>query len=118
MTEQIRKPVYTVGHEVSYDTGLAQLGPDFMKMGPNKHYAGGYALQSVADAERLIKECEREWTWAVYELDADWDEDTKPSEVGWWRGITRDCVILRKVSSRLAGRADDQIQSDSTPPPK
>lgn len=96
--------VYTVGHAETYRHGIAEHGDGFTKLGRRARgshqfpdgYPGGYALASPEDARRLIEE-EGRPEWAVFELAADWDEDTAPSQVGWWHSLLHDAVILREV---------------------
>lgn len=89
--------VFTVGNEEAYDHGIQTLGDDFLKLGKRPNYAGGYALSSVEDAQMLIDEQDMRGTWAIYELDADWEKDTVVSRNGWWRALLRDARIIRKV---------------------
>lgn len=89
--------VYTVGNTHIYDDGIANLGRDFCKLGPREGYPGGFAVNSVDDGLRLIIEMGKETEWSVYELDADWEQDTLPSKNGWWHALQRDAVILKKV---------------------
>lgn len=102
--------VYTVGHEKSYDRGIRELGADFQKLGERMaavnidecwgvfgSYPGGFAVNSIEDAARLIVEFNKQDEWAIYELDATWDEHTAPSKTGWWRRLLVDSTILRKV---------------------
>lgn len=95
-----KRPVFTVGSEQAYDNNLKYLGAKFRKLGRSLDYPGGYALRSVADARRLIKEQGPGCDWAVYELDADWDVDTVPSKNGWWRALIWSRQIIRKVPAR------------------
>jgi len=90
--------VYTVGDEDTYDSRLKACPSNFKKLGKTDNYPGGFALKTIEDAVRLIKEFNKVREWAVYELDADWDEDTVKSERGWWSGLQRDAYILRKVA--------------------
>ena len=92
-------PVYTVGHEESYDDGIKGLGKAFLKLGRKNDYPGGFAVCSVDDAIRLIEEQDKVGYWAVYELDADWEKDTVQSLNGWWHALINDSLILRKVFS-------------------
>lgn len=92
--------IYTVGFEVGYDEQLA--GPNahrFDKVGRNGSYPGGFAVRTPMEAARLIHEWGKEGEWATYEVDADWDADTKPSLQGWWHALQRNARILRKVET-------------------
>lgn len=92
--------IYTVGYEVGYDEQLA--GPNahkFDKVGRNGSYPGGFAVQTPLQAARLIQEWGKKGEWATYEVDADWELDTKPSLQGWWHALQRNARILRKVET-------------------
>jgi len=89
--------VYTVGHEKVYDREAILQGDKFEKLGKTDIYPGGFACETPEDARRLITEFEKQGKWAVYELEADWDKDTEPSENGWWHALINDARILRKV---------------------
>lgn len=88
--------VYTVGNQRVYDKRIRELGRDFLKIGRTHSYPGGFAVSCVADARKLVIEFGRN-DWAVYELEADWDTDTTPSQNGWWHALVNDSVILRRV---------------------
>jgi hypothetical protein len=92
--------IYTVGHEKNYDEHLA--GPNaakFKKLGRRKKdgYPGGFAAKTPEDAMRIIDEMGKGREWAVYEVDADWERDTAPSENGWWHALIKTSRIIRKV---------------------
>lgn len=98
--------VFTIGHERNYDRGLREQGETFYKLGRRGYaghwgpsYPGGYAFSSVADAARRIVEAGRVGEWAVYELAADWEADTEPSEDGWWNSLVNDARIVRRAAS-------------------
>ena len=91
-------PVYTVGHEETYDIRLAIHGDGFVKKGASDNYVGGFACQTVPAARLLIREFGKEGEWAVYELEADWNKDAVPSNNGWWYALRNDSVVIRKVS--------------------
>lgn len=97
--------VFTVGQKDTYDRGIKELGERFRKIGRKEDYPGGFAVSSIADARRLIREFEKEGIWGVYELDAEWGVDTTPSENGWWHALLRDAVI-RPVSKEELDAAD------------
>lgn len=90
--------VLTVGYEPMYDRGIQELGDKFQKLGRTKDYAGGFAVSSFADAQRLIAAFDQRGQWAVYELDADWDRDTVKSDNGWWHALLKDSIVMRKVT--------------------
>ncbi len=94
----VRRPVYTVGNEQNYDLNIALYGAGFKKVGHRPNYPGGFACKTPEDAARLIAERGYRGAWAVYELAADWEADTAPSENGWWHALINDARILRKVS--------------------
>lgn len=89
--------VFTVGHEETYDRGISERGGKFKKVGRSDDYPGGFACRTPEDAERLIDEFDKRGKWAVYELDADWDDDTVQSLNGWWHALLRSSVIMRKA---------------------
>lgn len=97
-------PIYTVGNEINYDCGLkkmrSQKGKYLCKMGKTSSYPGGFALQTVADAQQLITDWGKEGDWAVYAVDARWGQDTRPSQNGWWHSLQVDSIILHKVFSQ------------------
>jgi hypothetical protein len=92
------KRVLTVGNRSVYDKGIRLYGNAFQKTGRTAEYAGGFAVSSFADAQRLIDEFGKRGEWAVYELDADWDTDTVQSDNGWWHALLKDSKVLRKVT--------------------
>ncbi len=93
--------IYTVGYEKGYDVQLADptKAPGFLKVGRNGSYPGGFAVRTPLEAARLIEEWGKTGEWATYELDADWEADTKPSLQGWWHALQRDARIVRKVDT-------------------
>ena len=100
-TDEIHKmsayTVFTVGTEAYYDRGIAEHGAKFKKVGRRENYAGGFALRTPEDAERLIDEQGKRGVWAVYALEADWDTDTVPSSNGWWHALIKSSRIVCKV---------------------
>lgn len=100
------KPVFTIGHRKNYDRGLKRYGRDFKKVGRTADYPGGYAFTSPATAMKRIDELHKVGVYAIYELEADLDKDTVPSDNGWWRALIRDAVILRRVTHRSKKRCD------------
>ncbi len=91
--------VFTVGYAPTYDRSISELGDNFQKLGRTEDYAGGFAVSSFSDAERLIDEFDQRGMWAVYELAADWERDTVPSDNGWWHALVKDSVVIRKVEA-------------------
>jgi len=97
--------IYTVGNREGYlrlifDMGtILKIGKcaveDFV--GDKKEfpdgYPGGYALRTIKDGERLIKELNRP-DFAVFGLNADWERDTEPAGDGWWHYLLRDAEII------------------------
>lgn len=100
-SQQTEQPVrvFTVGFEQNYDRGILEYGSEFKKLGRRSTYPGGFAACRVEDAFRLIHEFDQLGKWAVYELEADWERDTVPSENGWWHALINDSLIVRKVVS-------------------
>lgn len=93
--------IYTVGHAESYRRGIreqAVKGEKLFKLGPRQDampaYPGGFAAETIEDAERLIDEFGKRGQWEPFGLIADWDTDTKPSDDGWWRNLQRDAEIV------------------------
>ena len=91
--------VYTVGNEEFYDRRL-QENRELIKLGRHRDYPGGFAVKSIKDAYRLIKEFGKQNEWAVYELDANWSKDTLQSKNGWWHALINDSLVLRKIESK------------------
>ena len=94
-------PVLTVGHEASYDEFLAKHPPPHFKLGPHQRadswYEGGIAFRTEFDAATWAISQGKGEIYAVYLLDADWDEDVGFLEAdGTWR-LLRDARIVRKV---------------------
>ncbi len=89
--------VYTVGNEKNYDHGIVTYGKRFKKLGRQRDYPGGFAVQTPEEAERLIDERGKRGEWAVYALDASWERDTVPSENGWWRALVKSSRIVCKI---------------------
>jgi hypothetical protein len=83
--------IYTIGHRESYLRGLQQ--GVLYKLGRRKDYPGGYAFKTKEDAQRRIDEVYDD-SYAVFGLDADWEEDTVPSEHGWWHALIVDRPII------------------------
>lgn len=92
-----KQTCFTVGHAANYDKGLDQFGVAFKKMGRTKDYTGGFALQTAADAFRLIEQLGEGRGWGVYEMEARWGKDTAPSINGWWHALLKDATIIRRV---------------------
>ena len=93
--------IYTVGTIEAYDTNLAVAtarGVPLLKTGKTERYAGGYACRTAEDAERLIAEKGMAGVWGIYAVAADWEEDTAPSDNGWWHALLRDAAILHRVT--------------------
>ena len=89
--------IYTIGNQESYDDALRQNGAQgikTLKMGRRDDYPGGYAFQTASDAARRIAEAYPGRGFAIYEVDADWDQDTYPSAAGWWRNLKTDRPII------------------------
>jgi len=93
--------IYTVGYEKGYDEQLANLRTNggFLKTGRNGSYPGGFAVRNTEDAARLIREWGKEGEWAIYQVAASWEKDTKPSLQGWWHALQRDAAIVKKVAA-------------------
>lgn len=92
--------IYTVGNEQSYRRQMRN-GPTH-KVGRRPPgdsrfpdgYAGGYAVRTIEDGERLIEEMGQGRDWAVFGMEADWETDTVPSANGWWHALLRDALLV------------------------
>lgn len=60
----------------------------------DEDYLGGYAVETVADARRLIGENYPGQGFTVFGLLADWEKDTEPSANGWWHHLVKDAFIV------------------------
>lgn len=83
--------IYTIGHRESYLHGLAQ--GTLYKKGRDDDYQGGYAFRTRADAQRRIDEAYDD-SYAVFGLEASWENDTVPSFVGYWHWLVVDRPII------------------------
>lgn len=109
--------IYTVGHETTYDEHLA--GPNaakFRKLGRRKKdgYPGGFAAKTPEDAMQIIHEMGKGREWAVYEVDADWEKHTVPSEHGWWHALIKTSRIVRKVAFSVT--VTQRVRRSEQPP--
>ncbi len=95
--------IYTIGHRETYLSAIAE-SPDgvLLKSGkilpcaesPNG-YSGGYAFQSVSDAERRINERYALDGYTIFGLKADWKIDTEKNHAGeWWHNLINDSEIV------------------------
>jgi len=91
--------IFTIGNRKNYLQFIMDYGvPEKLgKQPPNERfpdgYPGGYAFLTMADAERRIQEAGYR-DFAVFGLDADWQEDTEPSTDGWWHNLLVDADIV------------------------
>jgi hypothetical protein len=104
--------VYTVGTAMHYDANLKELGADFNKAGKDaagkigiackipKNYKGGIVFKTPRLAQKYI-EAKGFTRWAVYEVDADWDNDCEideqAGEQAFWKHLLVTSRILRKM---------------------
>lgn len=91
--------IYTIGHRDNYLKAIAKTGT-IWKLGKHEPgedypdgYPGGYAFQSIEDAQRRIDEAYPEHGFAIFGLSATW-EDTEPSKDGWWNNLLTDAEIV------------------------
>ena len=95
--------IYTIGYEQNYLKAIAD-SPDgtIQKTGkrapceqfPNG-YEGGYAFQSIEDAQRRIGGEYPTSGFAVFGLKAKWETDTEPNQNGeWWHNLLNDAEIV------------------------
>ncbi len=81
--------IYTIGYAKHYDAGLEQAadtGIPMLKKGAVADYPGGIAVKTVEDGLRAIREHPEIGSgkgYAVYEVYANWEADTKPSRHGF-----------------------------------
>lgn len=85
--------IYTIGNRETYPKSNKTVSTVY-KVGRRPDYPGGAALKSREDAERLITELGEQETYAVYGLDAVWEQDTYPASDGWWHYLLRDARII------------------------
>jgi hypothetical protein len=96
--------IFTIGRKGTYNRGIKEAerrGGNFKKIGQviNENYPGGYAFKTAEDAQRRIDEA-FDNSYGVYEVDADWDKDTAPSDVGWWSRLLITSRIVRQIKIR------------------
>lgn len=86
--------LYTIGFEEGYDDGLSQQDVLY-KQGRTEEYKGG-AVWKTEDAAR--EACPSD-NFAVYAVDADWEEDTwDPEPKKGLRHLVSDAEILHKCT--------------------
>lgn len=109
--------IYTIGHEQVYLEAIAD-SPDGMiqkmgRRGPCKQfpdgYEGGYAFQSIEDAQRRIDLEYPTRDFVVFGMRANWETDTEPNrEDGWWHNLLNDAEIVRlSVKHFVTGSRDN-----------
>lgn len=87
--------VFTLGGP-HYEEELEKQGKGFKKLGKTDDYPGGIACKTPELALRARRVFEKP-EWDVYELEADWFEDTRPSVNGFWHALINTSRILHKV---------------------
>lgn len=86
--------IYTVGNTQSYMDAIEKYGEgEVFKFDRHDDDPGGCAFQSIADAQRFIRERGNP-TWSVFGIDAQWGVDTTPSEDGWWHYLLRNAPLI------------------------
>lgn len=94
--------IYTIGHRENYLKNIERYGT-IQKLGrlaPGvddrypEGYPGGYAFKTLEDAQRGLIEENPSGTWAVFGIEADWDQDTAPDSDGWWHSLLKDADII------------------------
>lgn len=95
--------IYTIGHKQSYIKAIAD-SPDgtidkLGKQSPCERfpdgYPGGYAFQSIEDAQRRIDEEYPTNGFIIFGLKADWKNDTEQNQNGgWWHNLLNDAEIV------------------------
>ena len=101
----LSKPhIYTIGKEDDYDAALAREVPTpITKRGPylqsdGSPYYGGYAFETVADAQAYIDKLGKRGEYAIYEIEASWPADVwHPLAVEDFMRLNRDAVLVRKI---------------------
>lgn len=97
--------IYTVGHTVSYEQGLAELGPLFMKLGKRadhhgKPYGGGSVWRHETEAQAyLAANADSLSTYSVYGVIAEWEADTEQLSDEPFRRLVRDAQLVRTERS-------------------
>ncbi len=93
--------IYTVGHKANYLKAIAESEEGrIYKVGrtddlDGQPYPGGCAFKSLEDAQRMLKENGHTSDWAIWGIDADWENDTAPNQGGgWWHDLLRDAWII------------------------
>lgn len=92
--------IYTVGLKADYDFGLHDSQfrrVDFVKQGPHGTYAGGIVFKTVEDGISFLAETGNLGTYAVYGVEADWNNDTVPdkSPMKPYHRLQRDAKITQ-----------------------
>lgn len=92
--------IFTIGNESLYKDAMQRHG-ELLKRGRDDgitirdDYIGGYAFKTKQEAQKRIDEAYANEGFAVFGLDADWEEDTYENPDGyWWRHLLRDAKII------------------------
>lgn len=83
--------IYTVGHKENYLKSFKDYGR-LIKVGRQANYTGGIVFRTREAAEKFIEEAYPNRGFAVFSVDAKWEEDTYPQEES--RFLTRDADII------------------------
>ena len=89
--------IYTIGHTGIYLRAIAKAALDDELI---YKCEGGYAFQTVEDANRRIVETGHTDDWSVWEMDAHWETDVKPAPDGWWHLLTCNADIIRQIETK------------------
>lgn len=101
--------IYTIGHRENYWQAILESEKGvILKTGRTDDYVGGYAFQTIADASKMIDSMPNGEYFAVFGLDADWDDDTELSRDGWWHNLINSVPIIVLDEESFDGEAENK----------
>lgn len=80
--------LYTIGHQANYAAARETYGDKILKL------EGGYAFQTIEDAQAEIDRLGHTDEWGVFGLDANWEGDTVAVKGEPWRMLVRDVPLI------------------------
>lgn len=93
--------IYTLGYKEHYRKGLKEHGKEFKKLGRTKDYSGGSVWQTSKEVFDYIKEnSPRLDNYGVFEIDANWDQDTEECGEEWHDLLKTSRIIREMVDER------------------